>query len=817
MSSRVPCQIRFANSAQREFQRSHKSHSSHLAFRIVTFIAVLCSAISAHAQLFPRHKDLRSTSAGSYEVILQKNGQVNVQHSPKDLIFENAHPMIWFDGANAPEPLPVAGNESSRNDVSDALGKGQGFTVERNGCTWSLRIYPAEPFFCVQVAYSNQTKEAVRVRMLSPWTAGDGKRGGFTLGNNTTQCAVLEGGKMFPGDTDMVGLRKGAGECLYNLAAWNPSNDRALVAGFLAYTTGYGKLRISESTDKKGDDWFAEFAAECIYDPPVAVQPGQQLVSEPLYLAVAEENIFEGLERYGWAFATANKINREQLARMPHGWDSWSTEYRSDITEAKILDNLEFLSTNLARYGWNCMAIDDGWQQALGDWEPSPDRFPNGMKSVADAVHAKNMTAGLWVAPFRVHVDSALAKAHPEWLRMPNELGKQVVGEKDRILDVTAPGAYEWVRDLGKKIAQGWGYDAIMEADFAYYLPLAESYHDAALTRVEVYRKGMQALREGMGNDKFLMGVAPHQVAGLYAQGMRLGNDCAPIWKKAPDKWPWGAVDSLTNAARKYYYAPWAWRADQDCVFFAHDETRKRWDVLDQPALSYDESIAWLTGAALTGGVVKIGERFTALAPNEIAALQKVLPVLDRPARPVDLFREDNPRIWVLPIKAPFEEWTIVGVFNWDDEPQVNTLDFRELGLASNAYYTVYGFWEDKYYGTAQKEVQVSVPPRGVRLLSFRQYEGRPMLLSTSRHFSGGATDFTALHWHHFERRLDGAFNGVANTNYKLRVLVPEGFGDAKVSVSCGPANTSLDGLVLTIEFACPDSVTVDWNVEFPR
>ncbi|NUM52819.1 MAG: alpha-galactosidase [Candidatus Hydrogenedentes bacterium] len=778
-------------------------------------LAAMFIAVTSDAQFFFRNKDARGTSAGSYEVTLLNSGQANVQHSSRNPIFENARPMIWFDGEVAPAPLPVSGNVSKRNDISDALGKGQGLTIERGECVWSLRIYPAEPFFCAQVAYTNQTKEPVRVRMLSPWTAGDGKRGGFTLGDGTATCTVLEGGKTFPGDTGIAGLRTGPGECLWNLAALNSKTDRNLVAGFLAYTTGYGKLRITPPSGKGRDHWFSEFAAECVYDPPVTVQPGQQLVSEPLYLGVSEENVLEGLERYGWALASANNINREQMSFLPHGWDSWSTEYRNDISEAKVIENLEFLSTNLARYGWNTMAIDDGWQVALGDWDPSPERFPNGMKPVADAIHAKQMTASLWVAPFRVNVESALAKAHPEWLRAPNELGKQVVGEKDRILDVTAPGAYEWVRDLAKKVTQDWGFDAIMEADFAYYLPLAESYHDSTLTRVEVYRKGMQALREGMGNDKFLMGLAPHPITGMYAQGMRLGNDCAPIWRKTPDKWPWGAVESLSNAARKYYYAPWVWRADQDCVFFAHEETRNRWEVAEQPALTHDESIAWLTGAALTGGIVKIGDRFSALAPNEIAALQKVLPVLDRPARPVDLFREENPRIWVLPVKAAFGEWTIVGVFNWSDQEQVNTLDFRELGLASNAYYTVYGFWEDKYYGTAEKQVQVAVPPRGVRLLSFRQYEGRPMLLATSRHFSGGATDFTALHWHDDERRLDAAFNGVANTVYKLRVFVPEGFDEPTVKVSCGEATTAMEGRVLAIEFTCAEAVPVEWSVAF--
>ncbi|HRK36645.1 MAG TPA: alpha-galactosidase, partial [Candidatus Hydrogenedentes bacterium] len=568
----------------------------------------------AQAQLFSRPKEeLRTITAGSYAVSIQKNGKVNVLRNQNDLVFELAQPMIWLEGEEKAVPLQIAGRMSGRDDVSDALGKGQGMTLENDECTWSIRVYPAEPYFTVQVAFTNTKKEAVRVKMLSPWTAGDGKKGGLSLGANTIECAVLEGGKMFPGDTGVAGLRSGAGTCLWNLAALNKSNNVSLTAGFLAYTTGYGRLRMESPIAEDEGKRFATFAAECVYDPPVTVEPGQQLLSEPLYLGVAEENVFEGLERYGWAFAAANKISRERPPFLPHGWDSWSTEYRSDINEARVIENADALAANLSAFGWDHLAIDDGWQQSLGDWEPRASHFPNGMKHVADYIHGKGLTAGLWIAPFKVSADSKLAQEHPEWMLLPNELGKQVVGEDDRILDITAPGAYEWVRDLGRKITQEWGFDAIMEADYVYYLPLAEGYHDATLSRVEIHRRGMQALREGMGNDKFLMSFAPQPITGVFAQGMRLGNDCAPIWRKHPERWPWGCVESLTNAARRYYYSPWVWRADQDCAFFAHEASRERWGMADQPLLSRDESIAWLTGAAMTGGVVKIGDRFSGL------------------------------------------------------------------------------------------------------------------------------------------------------------------------------------------------------------
>ncbi|MDZ4861011.1 MAG: alpha-galactosidase [Candidatus Hydrogenedentes bacterium] len=783
---------------------------------IALCLAALCALSAAHAQLFSRPKEeLRTISAGAYFVSIQKNGKINVLRNEGNTVFELVQPTIWFDGEEAPEPISIAGHLSGRGDVSDALGKGQGMTLESEGCTWSIRVYPSEPYFTVQVAFTNTKKVPVLVKMLSPWTAGDGKRGGFSLGPGTTDVSVLEGGKTFPGDTGVAGLRTGAGTCLWNFAALNQTTNQSLVTGFLAYTTGYGRFRMESPIAEEDGKRFATFAAECIYDPPVIIEPGEKLVSEPLYLAVAEVNAFEGLERYGWAYGAANKISRARPKFLPHGWDSWSTEYRSDINEVKIFDNANALATNLSAFGWNHLAIDDGWQQSLGDWEADAERFPNGMKHVADYIHGKGLTAGLWLAPFKVSADSALAKAHPEWLRMPNELGKQVVGENDRILDITAPGASDWVRDLARKVTQEWGFDAIMEADYVYYLPLAEGYHDASLTRVEVHRLGMEALREGMGDEAFLMSFAPQPITGIFAQGMRIGNDNAPIWRKHPERWPWGCVESLTNAARRYYYTPNVWRPDQDCAFFANDATRERWGMIDQPALTRQESIAWLTGAALTGGVVKIGDRFTSLLPEDIDVMRRVLPVMDRPARPVDLFREQEPRIWVLPVKTSFDEWTVAGIFNWTDAEQITPIDFRELGLASNAFYTVYDFWAETYFGTAEKQVQVSVPPRSVRLLTFRKYEPRPQFLGTNRHFSGGATDFTDLEWREADRTLTGTFNAVSPFEYELRILVPIGCDRHELKCSVPNAIATLSDRVLLITVTPKTNAPVEWSVTF--
>ena len=78
-----------------------------------------------------------------------------------------------------------------------------------------------------------------------------------------------------------------------------------------------------------------------------------------------------------------------------------------------------------------------------------------------------------------------------------------------------------------------------------------------------------------MSDDKALMGYPPAPLTGQYLDSLRIGDDTSPLWRKAPNKWPWGCVEALTNAVRRYYYGPYPWALDQDCVFFAHEDTRQ--------------------------------------------------------------------------------------------------------------------------------------------------------------------------------------------------------------------------------------------------
>ncbi|MEV6527948.1 NPCBM/NEW2 domain-containing protein [Longispora sp. NPDC051575] len=92
------------------------------------------------------------------------------------------------------------------------------------------------------------------------------------------------------------------------------------------------------------------------------------------------------------------------LALTPQmGWNSWNA-YRCAIDQAKIRGAADALvSTGLAAAGYKYVNVDDCWQastrDANGRLRGDPTRFPDGMKALADYVHAKGLKFGIYATP----------------------------------------------------------------------------------------------------------------------------------------------------------------------------------------------------------------------------------------------------------------------------------------------------------------------------------------------------------------------------------------------------------------------------------
>eukprot|EP01084_Bolivina_argentea_P189708 326189_1 len=88
------------------------------------------------------------------------------------------------------------------------------------------------------------------------------------------------------------------------------------------------------------------------------------------------------------------------LALTPQmGWNSWN-HYACGITEAIMKSTMDSLvSTGLAKAGYIYANVDDCWASsrlANGTVVADPKTFPDGMASLADYAHSKNMKFGLY-------------------------------------------------------------------------------------------------------------------------------------------------------------------------------------------------------------------------------------------------------------------------------------------------------------------------------------------------------------------------------------------------------------------------------------
>ncbi|WP_375386105.1 alpha-galactosidase [uncultured Microbacterium sp.] len=166
-------------------------------------------------------------------------------------------------------------------------------------------------------------------------------------------------------------------------------------------------------------------------------------------------------ERYTgpWSVAVYSAAGLDGISDRVHPWvRSWSTISRPrpvtlNTWEAvyfdQSLERLEPLVTAASRVGVERFVLDDGWftgrrddRRALGDWSVDTEVWPDGLHPLVERVRAGGMEFGLWVEPEMISADSALARAHPEWV-----LGRANAHEWrfQRVLDLTDPAAADHV------------------------------------------------------------------------------------------------------------------------------------------------------------------------------------------------------------------------------------------------------------------------------------------------------------------------------------------------------------------------------------
>lgn len=99
-----------------------------------------------------------------------------------------------------------------------------------------------------------------------------------------------------------------------------------------------------------------------------------------------------------FSFQTEAQVNIKAQT-PPMGWMSWNL-FEGNISEQSVKEITDALiSSGMYEAGYEYVIIDDLWQGGRGEdgkLFPDPEKFPNGMKALADYVHSKGLKLGIY-------------------------------------------------------------------------------------------------------------------------------------------------------------------------------------------------------------------------------------------------------------------------------------------------------------------------------------------------------------------------------------------------------------------------------------
>ncbi|MFC7095760.1 glycoside hydrolase family 36 protein [Halobaculum marinum] len=422
------------------------------------------------------------------------------------------------------------------------------------------------------------------------------------------------------------------------------------------------------------------------------------------------------------ADAVADRMDARVPAAAPTGWCSWY-HYFTEVTADDVRDNVGALDD------WgvplDVIQIDDGYEQAFGDWRTLADGFDD-MRALRDDIVDAGHTAGIWLAPFYVQADSQLAADHPEWLITDGAGAPVDAGARHGPmygLDVTHPGATEWLRETFRTVVEEWGIE-YLKLDFLYAAALPGERH-GDVTRAQAYRHGLATIREAVG-DAFVLGCgAPGFPSVGLVDAMRVGPDTAPYWRREGDAASEPAHENaIRNVLNRQFCHRRLWLNDPDCQL-----VRTTTDLTDPERRSFAALVA------LTGGTNVLSD-----AVDEIDAAGRDL--FERTLPPVDTGSVVGVGDTELPARVvcrrSADDAVAVAAFNWDDEAATVRVDPAEY-LDADAVVAVDAFGDD---GLHDGPIEREVPPHGVLLVHAAPASDEPRVVA-AHHLANAATQLT--------------------------------------------------------------------------
>jgi len=411
------------------------------------------------------------------------------------------------------------------------------------------------------------------------------------------------------------------------------------------------------------------------------LKPGESIRYERIVLGRSSD--WPGLlDSFGTAIAKENDIRRVKDVDF-RGWATWDY-YAYKFTADDILANTEQL-----KQIWpaaDLIQIDAGWYAQRGDYTQDRADLAGGMGEIIKRIQRAGMATGLWLDGFRANTDSEVFKLHPEYFLhdldgMPIIQVRRPAGpDRDRVyFDYSHPGAQAHIAAAIRHLREKYGIpyfkidflrfglnDEILKANPKFQGIKA---HDPTITDVERMRLGLQAMREAVGPDNYLLGCSAvfGPAIGLV-DGMRTGGDINPRYEAFSER-------VLANAGNYYLHGK-VFNVDADYLVFREgadeDDKVSEEKVKHGGSLTLNEARMWADFIKLFGNCRLSSDNLLTLRPERQALLAEVFafPAMDETI-PLDFWqRGKNKADGHELLLARHGKDIYLGIFNWGDAPK---------------------------------------------------------------------------------------------------------------------------------------------------
>jgi alpha galactosidase A-like protein/alpha galactosidase C-like protein/fibronectin type III domain protein/carbohydrate binding protein with CBM35 domain len=466
------------------------------------------------------------------------------------------------------------------------------------------------------------------------------------------------------------------------------------------------------------------------------------------------------------AHGAPTRVKQEATGATPYmGWSSWSLESTnypgvnptgsaSWLTEQHVLQQADVMAAELKSHGYEYVNIDAGWANnnsqggccsfgtdPYGRPIPDPTTFPDGIKYIADYVHAKGLKLGIYLA-VGLNTDAynggatpiyGTTNCHTSDIVYP-DLRKTNGWTNAYKIDYASPCAQAYINSIADELA-GWGVDflkldGVGPGSFQGG-PDYDNTSDVAAWSAAFAQSGRQI--------QFVISWA-------------LAHPQEPIWQEYTNGWRidtdvecyCGTLVTWNNSVKQRW---------DDVVQWIPDAGPGHWNNLDSldvgdgrmDGITDAERQSYMTLWAIEGAPLYTGDDLTKLDAYGLSLLtnDEVIAVdqAGDPAKPVS--QTTDQQVWYA--RNADGSYT-VALFNLGGSTATVTANWNDLGIIGRA--DVRDLWSHTDLGSSTGSLGASLPTHGSRLLRITpKNAGATPTMPTDLHGTSDTGTTMSLAW----------------------------------------------------------------------